>query len=88
MPHRVRRDGFGDARGLMRFLACVLDRVLTDVSLGGVAGKQPVRGPGCPPPVAQDFQQSGGEHDIAVLCAVNGYVVLGGDSATGTSRSG
>ena len=40
-----------------------------DVPAGNAARKQPLNGPGCPPPVAQDIQELGGEHHVAVFLA-------------------
>ena len=82
------RDRFSNTAAPVRLLARLFDGMLGDVLAGNGAWKQPLRGLFGSPPSAQDIQQFWRQHDVSVLCAVNGYVVLGGGSATGTSRRG
>ena len=67
MPQGMRRGGFGDAAALMRLLTHSLHGAPGDVLARDIAGEKPHLGLGHAPPVAQDVQQLGREHDVAVF---------------------
>jgi len=58
----------------MRFPARQLDSIAGDVAARDITREEPRLGLFETPPVTEDFQQPGGEHDVAILCAGNGYV--------------
>src|SRR5215469_15480846 len=64
MPHRVRRNRFGDARAWTCLLADALHGAPGDMLPRKIARKEQGRGLFDPPPVTQDFQESGGEHRV------------------------
>ncbi len=68
--HRVRGDGFRDVGGSVRLLARLLNGKAGDGSAWDVAGEEPPLGLLQAPPLPQDFQQPGGEHDIAVFLSL------------------
>jgi hypothetical protein len=63
----VGRDRLRKAAAAVGLLARPLDGEPGDRLPGPVAGEQPVGGPGHAPPVAQDGEQSRGEHHVAVF---------------------
>src|SRR5262249_10119291 len=67
VPHGVRGDRFGDAGGSMRFPARQLDSIAGDVAARDITREEPWLGLFETPPVAEDFQQPGGEHDVAIF---------------------
>src|SRR5215831_9529781 len=70
VTHGVRRDGFGNAGGSMRFPARQLDGVRPDVAARDSPWEEPRLGFGETPPVAEDVQQPGGEHDVAIFLSL------------------
>jgi hypothetical protein len=72
-------DRFGNTATSMRILARPLYRVPADVATDSIAGEEPFLGPFQWPPVAEDFEQLLGEHDIAIflpLCVGEIYVAM------------
>src|SRR5713226_10613069 len=67
VPHRMRRDRFGNFANTVGFLALVLNRGPADVLAWHIARKKPVLGPFHSPPLSQDLQQPWGEHHVAIL---------------------
>ncbi len=63
----MRRDGFTDVASPSCRCAGDRDRVSGDRLVGKIAGKQPRPWSGGAPVVAQDGQQLGREHDVAIL---------------------
>ena len=57
------------AAAIVRLLAGMLHRSLVIGSPGTIAGEEPRLGPAHAPPVAQDLQQLGRQHHVAVLLA-------------------
>ena len=66
-PQRMRGDRFGDAATAMRFLARLLHGVLANGPAGDITWEEPQLGLLDSPPVPQDFQQLGGEHNVAIF---------------------
>ena len=64
---RMWGDGFGDAGGSMRFSARQLHSVPGDVAARDIAWEEPRLGLFHAPPLPQDFQQLGREHDVAIF---------------------
>jgi hypothetical protein len=67
VPQRMGCDRFGNAATSLRLLARLFYGVLADVAAGKIAREKPWLGFFHSPPVAQDFQQLGREHDVAIL---------------------
>src|SRR5215470_3868156 len=67
VPHGVRGDRFGDAGGSMRFPARQLDSIPGDVVARDITREEPRLGLFETPPAPEDFQQSGGEHGVAIF---------------------
>ncbi len=70
MSQRMGRDRFANATKAMGPLASFRYGVPADMPVRNVAGKEPVRGPFHAPPIAQDLQQSWGEHDVAIFLSL------------------
>src|SRR5207249_2382909 len=69
MSQRMWRDGFGEMRSAMRALTRLADGVAGDRLVGVLAGKEPCGRPVGAPPVAQEFEERRGEHDVAIALA-------------------
>ena len=71
VPQRMRRNGFGNAATSLRLLAHQFHRLpLLYVPARDVAREKPLWGLLHAPPVAQDFQEPGRQHDVAILLAL------------------
>jgi hypothetical protein len=70
MTKAVGRDRFGNAAASVRLSAGVLHRRFGDRAAGAIAREEPPLGPSHAPPDAQQLQQLGREHHVAVLGAL------------------
>lgn len=69
VPQTVRRDRFGQAGEVARFRAGMSHRIPGDRLAGTIAGEEPRLWPPHLPIVAQDLQELGRQHHVAVLLA-------------------
>jgi len=79
VPKGMRCDRFGNIATFMRPLASLLYGESADVAAGSIAREEPPFGLVHSPPVAQDFEELWGEHDIAIflsLCVGEIYVAM------------
>src|SRR5260370_31788073 len=75
----MRCDRFGNIATSMRLLAHRFYSVPADVALHSITREEPPFGLVHSPPVAQDFEELWGEHDIAIflsLCVGRIYVAM------------
>ena len=71
VAQRVGGQALGNAGQAQGSLAGLCDGVAADMAVGTLSREEPVSGgPGAPPVVAEDREQAGREHDVAVLGAL------------------